>query len=130
MRQLQAQAEALIAKKAKAALDQIRELMNAHGPTTADIEAKVKARRERARTASTHATAKGKLLAKYLNPKTGETWSGHACSPAWIANVKDRTKFLVVAVQVLGPRRCRRPRCSHGNCTLSCRVARQGVSTP
>jgi DNA-binding protein H-NS len=35
------------------------------------------------------------LPPKYLNPKTGETWSGHARPPAWIANVKDRTKFLI-----------------------------------
>ncbi|WP_207004982.1 H-NS family nucleoid-associated regulatory protein [Trinickia mobilis] len=32
---------------------------------------------------------------KYINRKTGETWSGHARPPAWIANVKDRTKFLI-----------------------------------
>ncbi|WP_328807302.1 H-NS family nucleoid-associated regulatory protein [Paraburkholderia elongata] len=38
---------------------------------------------------------KGKLPPKYINPKTGETWSGHARPPAWIANVKDRTKFLI-----------------------------------
>jgi DNA-binding protein H-NS len=30
-----------------------------------------------------------------LNPKTGETWSGHARPPAWIKDVKDRTKFLL-----------------------------------
>ncbi|SOE64271.1 H-NS histone family protein [Caballeronia arationis] len=30
----------------------------------------------------------------HLNPKTGETWSGHARPPAWIRDVKDRTKFL------------------------------------
>ena len=32
---------------------------------------------------------------KYINPKTGETWSGHARPPGWIANVKDRSKFLI-----------------------------------
>ncbi len=90
MKKLQAQADALIAKKAQAALDQIRELMIKHGLTTADIEAKAKARRERAR-----AAANGKLPAKYLNPKTGETWSGHARPPAWIKNVKDRSRFLI-----------------------------------
>jgi DNA-binding protein H-NS len=39
--------------------------------------------------------AKGKLPPKYRNPKTGETWSGHARPPAWIKDVKDRTKFLI-----------------------------------
>jgi DNA-binding protein H-NS len=40
-------------------------------------------------------SVKGKLPPKYINHKTGETWSGHARPPAWIANVKDRTKFLI-----------------------------------
>ena len=39
--------------------------------------------------------SKGKLPPKYMNPKTGETWSGHARAPGWIAGVKDRTKFLL-----------------------------------
>jgi len=32
---------------------------------------------------------------KYLNPKTGEKWSGRGRTPAWIANVSDRNVFLV-----------------------------------
>lgn len=46
MKKLQAQAEALLAKRAQAAVDQIRELMLKHGLTTADIEARAKAKRE------------------------------------------------------------------------------------
>jgi DNA-binding protein H-NS len=46
MKKLQAQAEALLAKRAQAAVDQIRELMIKHGLTTADIEARAKARRQ------------------------------------------------------------------------------------
>lgn len=38
---------------------------------------------------------RGPQPAKYRNPKTGETWSGLARPPAWIANVKDRSKFLI-----------------------------------
>jgi DNA-binding protein H-NS len=41
------------------------------------------------------AAAKGKLPPKYRNPKTGETWSGHARPPVWIKDVKDRSKFLI-----------------------------------
>ncbi|SAK90690.1 histone family protein nucleoid-structuring protein H-NS [Caballeronia glebae] len=100
---LQAQAEAIVAKSAQAAVDQIRELMLKHGLTTADIEAKAKAKRDAkagGRTAASKGAkaplaTKGKLPAKYLNPKTGETWSGHARPPAWIKDVKDRTKFLI-----------------------------------
>jgi DNA-binding protein H-NS len=112
---LQAQAEALIAKRASAVLDDIRSLMEKHGLTTADIEAHTRAakgdakRRPKAgakRAGKAAATppnrvasqAKSKLPPKYINPKTGGTWSGHARPPAWIANVKDRSKFLIVDV--------------------------------
>ena len=103
MKKLQAQAEALLAKRAQAAVDQIRELMIKHGLTTEDIEARAKARRE-ARSAGRRlsngvakaaAGAKGKLPPKYRDPKTGATWSGHARPPAWIKDVKDRTRFLI-----------------------------------
>ncbi|SAL79766.1 histone family protein nucleoid-structuring protein H-NS [Caballeronia terrestris] len=87
LKQLQQEADALIARKAQVAVDQIRELMLKHGLTTADIEAKAKARRE--------AVTKEKLPPKYRNAKTGETWSGHARPPAWIKDVKDRTRFLI-----------------------------------
>src|SRR5258706_5927366 len=103
MKQLEVQAEALLAKKAQAAVDQIRDIMLKHGLTTEDIEAKAKAKREanaaNGRVANSKlkpaASAKGKLPPKYINPKTGETWSGHARPPLWIANVKDRSKFLI-----------------------------------
>jgi DNA-binding protein H-NS len=103
MKKLQAQAEALLAKRAQAAVDQIRELMLKHGLTTKDIEARAKARRE-AKAAGRHLSngvarvavkAKGKMPPKYRDPKTGATWSGHARPPAWIKNVKDRTRFLI-----------------------------------
>jgi DNA-binding protein H-NS len=103
VKELQTQADALIARKAQAAVDQVRELMLAHGLTTADIERKAKARRD-AKAAKAHGVRqkpqptnvpKSKLPAKYLNPKTGETWSGHARPPKWIAEAKDRAKFLI-----------------------------------
>ncbi|SAL00290.1 histone family protein nucleoid-structuring protein H-NS [Caballeronia calidae] len=103
MKKLQAQAETILAKQAQAAVDQIRELMLKHGLTTADIEARAKAKRAAkaslrtavSRGVKASITSTGKLPAKYQNPKTGETWSGHARPPAWIKDVKDRTKFLI-----------------------------------
>lgn len=92
LKELQQEADLLIAKKAQVAVDHIRELMLKHGLTTADIEAKAKARRE--------AVAKGKLPPKYRNAKTGETWSGHARPPAWIRDVKDRTKYLIDGIGI------------------------------
>jgi DNA-binding protein H-NS len=103
MKRLQAQAEALLARRAQAAVDQIRSIMLKHGLTTADIEARAKARREARGAVATRpvkaishkATANGKLPAKYRDPETGATWSGHARPPAWIKDAKDRTKFLI-----------------------------------
>jgi DNA-binding protein H-NS len=108
VKKLQAQAEAIIAKRAQGALNQIRDLMLRHGLTTEDIEERAKAKRERARAerlgltngkakAVSSSTTKGKLPPKYRDPKTGATWSGHARPPQWIKNVKDRTKFLIDA---------------------------------
>lgn len=104
VKKLQAQAEAIIASNSKAALNQIHELMAKHGLTTADIDTHIgSGKNDKKRSAGKAAVArtkivsqtKGKLPAKYLNPKTGETWSGRARPPLWIANVKDRTKFLI-----------------------------------
>ncbi|VWC25321.1 H-NS histone family protein [Burkholderia lata] len=44
---------------------------------------------------ATTATAKPKRASppKYLNPKTGETWSGRGRSPTWLG--KNRARFLI-----------------------------------
>ncbi|MFP3554081.1 H-NS histone family protein [Paraburkholderia sp. SIMBA_049] len=109
IKKLQTQAETLLAKRAQGALDQIRELMIKHGLTTEDIERRAKARRERERKvrlgvssgkAGIASAVKSKLPPKYRDPKTGATWSGHARPPAWIKDVKDRSKFLIDAAAV------------------------------
>jgi DNA-binding protein H-NS len=103
MKKLQVQADTLIAKKAQAAVDQIRKIMLTHGLTTVDIEAKAKAKREAK--AANGSTPKVKAKAakslksatppKYQHPKTGATWTGHGRAPAWIVDAKDRAKFLI-----------------------------------
>jgi DNA-binding protein H-NS len=103
IKKLQAQAEAIATKQNLTALEQIRSLMDKHGLTVADIDAHLKGKRRGLKVSAPHvgngspltATAKGKLPPKYLNPKTGETWSGHARPPQWIAGAKDRSKFLI-----------------------------------
>ncbi|WP_082991754.1 H-NS family nucleoid-associated regulatory protein [Paraburkholderia tropica] len=91
---LQAQAATVASTKSTAALEKIRELMHKHSVTIADIEAFVGKRR--GRKPSQTATAKASPSApKYLDPKTGATWTGHGRAPQWIANAKDRSKFLV-----------------------------------
>ncbi|HZZ04322.1 H-NS histone family protein, partial [Paraburkholderia sp.] len=101
LKKLQAQADVLIARKAQVAVNQIRDLMLKHGLTTADIEAKARARRAarglngHAASGKTKAAGAGKSLPKYRDHKTGATWTGHGRAPAWIAAVKDRTQFLI-----------------------------------
>jgi DNA-binding protein H-NS len=105
MKVLQVQADALIAKKARAAVDQIRKIMLAHSLTTEDIEAKAKAKREaKAANGSTSkvkakaaSSLKGGNPPRYQHPKTGATWTGHGRAPAWIADAKDRTRFLIAS---------------------------------
>src|ERR1700712_2045917 len=38
---------------------------------------------------------KSTLPAKYLNPKTGKSWSGRGPAPAWLANARNKNRFLV-----------------------------------
>lgn len=94
IKKLQAQAEAIVTKKSASALESIRALMAKHNLTTADIDAHA-GRRKRGRPSLKSAGVQTKGVAKYLDPKTGATWTGHGRAPAWIAGVKDRSKFLV-----------------------------------
>ncbi|OWJ62139.1 H-NS family nucleoid-associated regulatory protein [Paraburkholderia caledonica] len=101
LKKLQAQADILIARKAQVAIDQIRDLMLKHGLTTADIEAKAKARREANRVNGNSGSGKAKLavagqkVPKYRDHKTGATWTGHGRAPGWIVSAKDRSVFLI-----------------------------------
>jgi DNA-binding protein H-NS len=102
LKKLQAQADAMMAKKAQAAVDKIRQLMLEHGLTTADIEAKAKVKRQ---SKGVHkglgSGPKSVTITKsagtplYHHPETGATWSGRGRAPAWIAGVTDRTPFLI-----------------------------------
>lgn len=92
---LQAQAGAMLAKQSSGVVEKIREIMEKHGLTTADIEAHIGGARKRGRQPGAKAAAKSSAsVAKYRDPKSGATWTGHGRAPAWIANAKDRSKFL------------------------------------
>jgi DNA-binding protein H-NS len=115
IQKLQAQAEALISKRASAVLDDIHELMKKYGLTAADLDAHTPGKKRRGRPAKNEAAkpesklqgsgkklksaakgeTKGKLPAKYRNPQTGETWSGWARPPVWIKDAKNRNRFLI-----------------------------------
>jgi len=98
---LQAQAEALVAKQSSGVIAEIRDIMEKHGLTTADIEAHIGGGKKRGRKPDVKAAAKSSGSgAKYRDPKTGATWTGHGRAPTWIASAKDRTKFLTDATGV------------------------------
>ena len=106
MKKLQEQADKLIAKRAQSVLTDIRKLMEEHGLTTADIEPNSAEKKNRVRPAGSKSTAptrkvpsttavNGARPAKYRHAKTGATWTGHGRAPAWIADAKDRSTFLI-----------------------------------
>jgi DNA-binding protein H-NS len=91
---LQAQAEAVAKKESSAVFGKIRELMEKHGLTPDDIASHFR-KPTTGKASSAAKTSAQAGEAKYRNPKTGATWTGHGRAPAWIATVKDRSKFLV-----------------------------------
>ncbi|WP_322008014.1 H-NS histone family protein [Paraburkholderia tropica] len=91
---LEAQAASVAAKQSSGVLAKIRDLMEKHGLTLADIEAHVGKKRGRKPNAKS-ADARSAVAAKYQDPKSGATWSGRGRAPTWIANAKDRSKFEV-----------------------------------
>ncbi|MBB3261628.1 DNA-binding protein H-NS [Paraburkholderia bannensis] len=99
---LQAQAEAIVVSKSTVVLNKIRDLMDKHGISVADVDAHVGKRRGRKAAGTTSAAS----AAKYRDPKSGATWTGHGRAPQWIANAKDRNKFLVEgAAQAAAPQK-------------------------
>jgi DNA-binding protein H-NS len=99
IQKLQNQADALKAKVKLGALDQIRALMQEHDLTLEQLENTPRSTKKNGinpgKATRGQMTGKSKLSPKYLNPKTGDAWSGQGRPPAWIANVKDRSRFLV-----------------------------------
>ena len=95
IKRLQEQAEAIKARHASATLERIVELMQKSGVTVADIEAHLGGKKRGARPGKKAAARTAPVTAKYQDPKTGATWSGHGRAPAWIAHVKNRNRFLV-----------------------------------
>lgn len=95
IKRLQEQAEAIRIKEAAATLERIAELMRESGVTVADIETHMGGKKRKGRPAKNGAAGHASTVVKYLDPKTGATWSGRGRAPAWIARAKSRNRFLV-----------------------------------
>ncbi|WP_250504024.1 H-NS family nucleoid-associated regulatory protein [Caballeronia sp. AZ7_KS35] len=91
IKKLQARADAIQKKQAIAAVAKIHSLMKEHGLTIDDLTNRGGAG------AKDSASAALAVTGKYRDPRTGATWSGRGRAPAWIANAKNRARFLVSA---------------------------------
>jgi len=83
LEKLQVQVLAAREKEMEAVIAQIKEQIAEYGITAEELG--FSGKRPAARKAA--------LPAKYLNPKTGQTWSGRGRVPAWIG--KHRERFLI-----------------------------------
>lgn len=88
---LEARAEALRKSELKSVIAQVKKTIAEFGLTAADLG--LGRGTAKARGGARGGRAKG--VAKYRDPKTGQTWTGHGRPPAWIVDVKDRTPFLI-----------------------------------
>jgi hypothetical protein len=59
-----------------------------------DIAAQFSIKKLEAKATTKSVEGKSTSAAKYMDPKTGATWSGDSRAPGWIANAKNRDKFL------------------------------------
>ncbi len=90
---LEREAETLRRQELKSVIAQVREVIAQYGLTAADLG--LGAGRGRAAAGKAHRAGAG--VAKYRDPKTGQTWTGRGRPPAWIAGAKDRDAFLIDA---------------------------------
>lgn len=89
--QLETKAAELRKAEVARAIADIRAKMDEYDLTINDI-----AKGKRGRPATTKRTAKkSSKPAKYMDPATAKTWTGHGKPPAWIAKATNRESFLI-----------------------------------
>ena len=88
---LEAQAERIAKEEMSAAIAKVKGIMSEFNLTiehlTQTVAGKPAANKTKAK--------KTASVAKYVDPKTGKTWSGVGRAPGWIAGAKNRDAFLV-----------------------------------
>lgn len=87
--QLEAQLEQVRASEVADVIAQIQTLMAEYDLTVEDLTP----RRGRGRPAGAKKAAAPALPPKYLDPKTGKTWSGRGRAPSWLG--KNPKRFLI-----------------------------------
>ncbi|MFT3666661.1 H-NS family nucleoid-associated regulatory protein [Piscinibacter sp.] len=95
---LEKQAESLKRQELKNVIAQVREMVAQYELTAADLGlgGGRGARGAKARgVKKTRRASAGVGVAKYRDPATGQTWTGHGRPPAWIVSAKNRDAFLI-----------------------------------
>jgi len=94
---LEKQAEALRKNELKSVIAKIRHAIDEYGLTATDLGFGTGARKTAVKTVKTvkRRTARSAGVAKYRDPATGQTWTGHGRPPAWIVAAKNRDDFLI-----------------------------------
>ncbi|SAK54689.1 histone family protein nucleoid-structuring protein H-NS [Caballeronia fortuita] len=103
IQKLQRRADAMREQKSVEVIAKIRSMMDEYGLTTADLakagsgSGNKRGRKPGTKTSasSKNGAAKTTLPAKYRDPESGATWSGHARPPAWIKDAPDRSVYLI-----------------------------------
>jgi len=90
---LESKLEQMRAVERGAAVDRIQQLMSEYELTVDDIVGKRRRGRPAGSKNSAVAKEKSSLPPKYMNPKTGASWSGRGRAPSWLG--KNRTRFLI-----------------------------------
>ncbi|HFT8010367.1 TPA: H-NS family nucleoid-associated regulatory protein [Burkholderia cenocepacia] len=92
-RELKAQADALAQQAEEARLSEQESIIAAIRQQIAEYDITPEQLFGRRRASAS--TARPPVAPKYQDPKTGATWSGRGKPPQWIANVKNRDRFLL-----------------------------------
>lgn len=90
---LESKLEEARATEVSAVIEQIRTLMEEYGLTTDDITPKRRRGRPAADGKAASVKPKEGLPPKFMDPKTGATWSGRGRAPAWLG--KNRNRYLI-----------------------------------
>jgi len=80
---LEEQLEAARQAELETAIQQVRQIVQEYSLTAEDLGLGNKAKKRKVMT----------VAPKYMDPKTGATWSGRGRAPAWIG--KNRDRFLI-----------------------------------
>ena len=91
--QLKKKADAIAQAAKSEAIQKARDLIERHGLSAEDLG--LAGGRPGRKVAATSTKSVKAGAPRYRDPATGKTWTGVGRAPGWIADAKDRSKFLI-----------------------------------